>query len=211
MSGDGVAGVGEAVRRRRMTRAFRPEPLPPATVDRLLDLARRAPSAGNSQGLAFLVLDEPADVRRYWDTALPAERRAAFPWPGLLRAPVLVLPCVRAASYLERYAEPDKAGSGLGAAAERWTVPYWHVDGGMAVGQLLLLAEEAGLGALFFGLFEHEPALRAAFAIPVDWQPVGTVALGWAEAAQRPSRSAGRPRRPLSKVLHRGRWATPAG
>lgn len=203
-------GVADVVRRRRMTRAFRAEPVPAGLVDRLVDLARRAPSAGNTQGVAFLVLDRPEDVARYWDAALPAERRAAFPWPGLLPAPVLVVPCVRAEAYVERYAEPDKARTGLGAGADRWTVPYWHVDGGMAVGALLLLAEEAGLGALLFGIFEHEPAVRAAFAIPSGWQPLGTVALGWPGEGQRPSRSAERRRRPLDEVLHRGRWATPA-
>jgi nitroreductase len=203
-------GVTEVARRRRMTRAFRVEPVARDLVDRLLDLARRAPSAGNTQGLAFLVLDQPDDVARYWSTTLPPERRAAFPWPGLLSAPVLVLPCVRAGAYLERYAEADKARTGLGAASDRWAVPYWHVDGGMAVGFLLLAAEEAGLGALLFGLFEHEAAVRAAFAIPPDWQPLGTVALGWPEPSQRPSLSAARPRPPLTEVVRRGRWATPA-
>lgn len=195
------------MRGRRMTRAFLDEHVAPALVEDILDLARRAPSAGNTQGTAFLVLEGPEAVGRYWAATLPEERRADFPWPGLLRAPVLVLPCVRAASYLERYGEPDKSRTGLAAGAERWAVPYWYVDGGMVVGQLLLAAEDAGLGALLFGLFEHEPAVRAAFAIPEDWQPLGTVALGWPAPGQRPSRSATRGRRPLDEVLKRGRWS----
>ncbi|MPY94112.1 MAG: nitroreductase family protein [Acidimicrobiia bacterium] len=194
-----------------MVRAFLAEPLPTALVDELVDLARRAPAAGNTQGVAFLVLDQPPDVARYWDTTLPEARRAAFPWPGLLAAPVLVVPCVRAAAYVARYREADKASTGLGAGTEQWAVPYWHVDGGMAVAQLLLLADDAGLGALLFGIFEHEPAVRAAFGIPDDWQPLGTVALGRPAGRQRPSRSAARARRPLAEILHRRRWPPSAG
>jgi nitroreductase len=202
-----VSELRDVIRRRRMARAFRAERVPAALVDELLDGARRAPSAGNTQGLRFLVLDEAGDVDRYWATTLPQERRATFPWPGLLSAPVLVVPCVRPRSYLERYAEPDKSRTGLGKGVGHWAVPYWHVDGGMAVGQLLLGAEDAGLGALFFGIFEHEAAVRAAFGIPPDWQPLGTIALGWPAAEQRPSRSAGRGRPPLAEVVRRGRWS----
>jgi nitroreductase len=197
--------LAEAVRRRRMVRDFLPEPVEPALVDGLIDMARRAPSAGNSQGWAFLVL-EGADVVRYWDTTLPPERRGAFPWPGLLRAPVLVLPCAHADAYVARYGEVDKARTGLGAATGAWSVPYWLVDTAMAAMTILLGAVDAGLGACFFGIFEHEAAVRAAFGIPDAYQPIGTIALGRPAPDQRPSRSAGRPRPPLDAVLHRGRW-----
>ena len=49
--------LSDAVRRRRMVRAFTEAPVDPATVDHLVDLARRAPSAGHSQGWAFVVLE----------------------------------------------------------------------------------------------------------------------------------------------------------
>ncbi|MGV3758422.1 MAG: nitroreductase family protein, partial [Actinomycetota bacterium] len=78
----------DAVRRRRMVRAFTDEPIDPAVVDGLVDLARRAPSAGNSQGCAFVVLSGTEETARYWDVTLPAEKRASFRWPGLVAAPV---------------------------------------------------------------------------------------------------------------------------
>ena len=40
-----------------MVRAFTADPVDPSVVDDLVDLARRAPSAGNSQGMAYLVLE----------------------------------------------------------------------------------------------------------------------------------------------------------
>jgi nitroreductase len=117
--------LGEAVRRRRMVRAFAPDPLVPGTLEALADLARRAPSAGHSQGWAFVGLEGPEETARYWDAALPADRRASFRWPGLVTAPALLVVLVRPATWVERYGEADKAGTGLGAGAEVWPVPYW--------------------------------------------------------------------------------------
>jgi nitroreductase len=187
-----------------MCRAFLPAPVDPEVVDGLIDLARRHPAAGNSAAASFLVLEGP-DTAAYWAVTLTPERRATFPWPGLLEAPVLVVVLVDPAAYVARYAEPDKAGTGLGASAAVWPVPYWFVDGGMAAQNLLLGAADLGLGACFFGLFEHERSVLEAFGVPESMRAVGTVAVGH-PAADRPSRSAGRGRPPLGQVLHRGRW-----
>lgn len=198
--------LSEVVRRRHMVRSFEPHPIDDEVLERVLAAANRAPAAGNTQALDLLVLRGPTETARYWDVTLAPDKRATFRWPGLLQAPVLVLPCVRADAYVERYGEDDKRRTGLGEGRDRWAVPYWHVDGGMATMLLLLAAEDAGLGALFFGIFDHEPAVRAAFGIPADVQPLGTVALGHPAGGDGPGRSAGRPRRPLGEVVHDGRW-----
>ena len=197
--------LSEALRRRRMVRNYTDEPVDAAVLARVLAAAQRAPSAGNTQGLDLLVLEGPTETGRYWDRTLASERRASFRWPGLLRAPVLVIPCVRPGAYVERYAEPDKARSGLGDEAAAWTVPYWHVDGGAAVMAMLLAAVDEGLGALLFGQFGHEPGVREAFAIPDEVAVLGTIALGH-PAPDEPGRSADRPRRDLDGIVHRGTW-----
>jgi nitroreductase len=195
--------LSEAIRRRRMVRSFAPRPVAPAVVDRLIAGALRAPSAGNTRATAFVVL-EGGDTARLWDATLPAERRATFRWPGLLDAPVVVVALVEPGAYPRRYAEDDKAGSGLGAGLDAWPVPYWWVDGGMAVQSLLLGATDDGLGALFYGLFEHEDA---ALAVPVGWRALGAVALGYpADDPGPPGRSAGRPTPPAAARVHRGGW-----
>jgi nitroreductase len=194
----------DAVRRRRMVRAFAQRPVPPATVDALVDLARRAPSAGNTRPTAFVVL-EGDETARLWDVTLPPARRGSFRWPGLLDAPVVIVPVVEPAAYPRRYAEPDKSATGLGAGEDAWPVPYWWVDGGMAVHALLLGATDAGLGALFFGLFDNEAAALTALGVPPGWRALGAVALGW-PAPDEPGRSAGRPAPPLAAVVHRGGW-----
>jgi nitroreductase len=196
--------LSDAIRTRRMVRAFDGRPVAPDVVDGLIDLARRAPSAGNTQPWRFVVL-EGHQTARLWDVTLPAERRAGFRWQGLLDAPVVVVPVVAPGAYAERYTEADKQATGLGEGVAAWPVPYWWVDGGMAVHGLLLAAVDAGLGALFYGLFEHEAAALAALGVPDGWRALGAVALGWAASGE-PGRSAGRPRPPLSSVIHRGGW-----
>ena len=119
---------------------------------------------------------------------------------------MLVVVLTRPDAYVERYAEPDKARTGLGEAADRWTVPYWWVDAGAAVEHLLLGAVDAGLGACFFGVFDHEPALRAELRVPSGWRVVGTVAIGHPAPVDDAGLSAKRPRRPLDDVVHRGGW-----
>ena len=149
------------------------------------------------------MLDTPEAVAGYWDLTLPAERRPGFAWPGLLVAPVLVVVLVDPGAYVARYAEPDKAATGLGRGAGEWTVPYWWVDAGAAIQDLLLGVVDAGLGACLFGLFRHEEAVLGAHGVPDGWRAAGTVALGHPPTDADPARpgpSAGRRRPPLSVV-----------
>jgi len=193
----------EAVRRRRMVRNFTAEPVDPPILDGILELARRAPSAGYTQGFAFLVVEGTEPRARFWDATFPAPEREGFRWPGLFTAPVIVLPCSSKAAYLDRYAEPDKGWTDRDES--RWPVPYWDVDCAFATMTLLLGAVDAGLGALFFGIFGGLPELRAAFDIPETFTPIGAVALGH-PAPDEPSPSLARGRRPVEDTIHRGRW-----
>ena len=72
----------DVVRRRRMVRSYTDEPVDPAVVDRALANAIRAPSAGFSQGWAFLVLDRPEDVRRFWAATSDDLDSPDAGWPG---------------------------------------------------------------------------------------------------------------------------------
>ena len=152
-----MADLSEVVRNRRMSRSFTTEEVDPAAIERIISLASRAPSAGKAQGwhVVSLVGDETAS---YWDATLLEQRRDDFTWPGLLRAPVILVLVADPDASVERYGESDKAHTGLGTAGDAWPVPYWFVDGGAAVMALLLEVEARSLGALLFGLFGH-PAI----------------------------------------------------
>lgn len=190
-----------------MCRDFLVRDLDDVVLDRVLAAAFRGPAAGNTDGLDLVVLRGP-DAAGYWDLTLPpGDRRDRFRWPGLLSAPVLVVPVVSPDAYVERYSRPDKAATGLGAAAGDWPVPYWWVDGGAAVMAMLLAAEAEGLGALLFGQFDHEAAVAAALGIPEGRRAVGTVALGHpAPGGRAPSASARAGRPAPGGRIHRGRW-----
>jgi nitroreductase len=190
-----------------MVRAFEDRPIPPDVLDRVLDAGRRAPSAGNSQGYAFVVLEGPEQTARYWDVTFPTEERDGFRFPALLDAPVLVLPLAHGQAYVDRYREPDKASTGLGESAAAWPVPYWTIDTSFAAMLMLLAAVDEGLGALFFGIFEHEAEVLEALGVPAGYEPIGTIAIGWPRPdGTGTGTSAARPRRPLAEVVHRGAW-----
>ena len=194
------------VRRRRMVRRYSSRPVDRAVLDRILQNALHAPSAGFSQGWAFLVLEEPEDVARFWRSTAGDRLEAPDSWlRGMTTAPVVVVPLSHKDAYLDRYAEPDKGWSDRDAA--RWPVPYWHLDTAMASLLMLLTVVDEGLGACFFGIPSHEiGSFRAEFGVPEAYTPIGAITVGHRAEDAGGRGSAARGRRPLDEVVHRGSW-----
>ncbi len=191
----------DVVRRRRMVRAFERRPLPPGVVDRVLQNALHAPSAGFSQGWAFLALEDSDDRARFWVTIDYGYNSR----PDVKHAPLIVVCLSHKDAYLDRYARPDKGWTDRDEA--RWPAPYWDIDTGFAALLMLLTAVDAGLGGLFFGIVpEKIDPFRDAFGVPRQFAPIGAVAIGYADASDRPSPSLKLGRRPLEDVVHRGCW-----
>ena len=198
----------DVVRRRKMVRNYTDEPVDPAVVDRALANAVRAPSAGFSQGWGFLVLDTPDDVRRFWAATVGDEIDDPDEWlrrhdaragrdralleqgglPGSLR---------RARQGLDRPRRGPLAGAVL-AHGRRDGLAADPADGGRRRPRLLLLRHPARV----------RRAVRAEFAIPTAFDPVGAITLGHpaatAGAQGSPSR---RRRKDLDEVVHRGNWS----
>jgi nitroreductase len=198
--------LDKVVRRRRMVRNYDPDrPVPAEVVDRLLDYAIHAPSAGFSQGWAFLVLEDEADRARFWAASTPEDPGVPDSWlTGMRRAPLIIVPHSNKDAYLDRYAAPDKGWTDRDEA--RWPVPYWHIDAGFASLLMLLGAVDAGLGACFFGIPPQSLATyRGAFGVPDEYLPIGAMTIGY-PAADRRSPSLRRGRRGVDEVVHRGRW-----
>ena len=195
----------EVVRRRRMVRSFTDAPVPGEAVDRMLQHATRAPSAGFSQGWAFLVLDTPADVARFWAATSP-DPQADNAWlRGMRTAPVVIVPFAHKDAYLDRYAEPDKGWSDRDEA--RWVAPYWYVDTGMASLLILQTCVDEGLGACFFGIpVSQVESFRSEFGVPHDHAPLGAIAVGHPAEAPRRGSATRRARRDVADVVHRGQW-----
>jgi nitroreductase len=186
----------DVVRRRHMVRTFTSDPVSQASVERILGNAVRGPSAGFSQGQAFLVLTGE-ELPKFWAVAGEAVQESAQ------TAPLVIVPMSCKRVYLDRYAQRDKGWWDRDEA--RWPVPFWHIDTGMAALLILQTAVDEGLGAVYFGIGPPKvPEFRAAFGVPDDQEPIGAIAIGYdAEPAPRDLRSR---RRPLAEVIHYGTW-----
>ena len=187
----------EVVRLRRMVRTFTDEPVPQAALDRILGNALRGPSAGFSQGQAFLVLTDASDRERFWAVA------GAAIDPSAQTAPLVIVPMSCKRVYLDRYAQADKGWTDKDES--RWPVPFWHIDTGMAALLILQTAVDEGLGAVYFGIVPEAVArFRSAFEVPDDHEPIGAIAIGYdGETEKRDLRSR---RRNLDDLVHYGRW-----
>ena len=186
----------EVVRQRHMVRTFTGEPVPQHVLDRILSNAVRGPSAGFSQGQAFLVLTGE-DLPKFWEIAGVAVHESAR------TAPLVIVPFSCKRVYLDRYAEPDKDWTDRDEA--RWPVPFWHIDTGMAALLILQTVTDEKLGAVYFGIVpEAVRPFRDAFGVPDDQEPIGAIAIGYnAEPKARDLRAR---RKPLDSLVHYGRW-----
>ena len=190
-----------------MTRGFSTRPVDAKLISQIVDLASRAPSAGKTQGWHALVITA-SDTAKFWDDTLAVEKRESFRWKQLLDAPVIALVFSDPLAYVERYSERDKAHTGLGVSAEAWPTPYWTVDASFAAMTMLLAAEDAGLGALFFAVFSGEQQLRARLCVPDTLQLIGAIAFGWPLESDElnASASASRTRRSAEQIIHLNGW-----
>lgn len=164
--------------RRRMVRRFRPDPVGDDVVRSVLDTATRAPSAGNLQPWAFVVVRDPRTRRRLGD--------AAFGQVWLAEAPVSVVAC----------AEPSRVRARYKERAERYAL----IDTAFASLLLLLAVTDLGLGACFVGAFD-DARVRALLELPSDVLPVAVIPIGRPAEAPRASK-----RRPSASVVHSERW-----
>jgi nitroreductase len=190
-----------AVRKRRMVRHFTDERVSKESVDRILKLAQHAPSAGFSQGSAFVVVtDAPMKKKIARLQGEPNYKKGGFhPW--ISEAPVDIVACVSEKLYHDRYNEPDKLQDGKEI---EWPTPYWFFDIGAGCMIILLAAVNEGLAAAFSGVFDP-PAMRRLLGIPKHFHPVGVISIGhWAKDKRSPSLLRGR--RPSSQVIHFEKW-----
>lgn len=170
--------LDDLLRRRRMVRRFRPDPVPAPLVERLLTAAARVPSAGDTQPWAFVVVRDAARRAQLG--------RAALNQMFVATAPVVIVVCAEQARSRARYHERGDR--------------YALIDTAFASLLLLLAVVEHGLGACFVGAFDDAEVARV-LGLPGDVLPVGIIPVGYPAESPR-----GRPRRPLRELVHRERW-----
>jgi nitroreductase len=192
----------KVVLKRRMVRNFKPDPLPEEFVKRVMEFAQHAPSAGFSQGVAYVVVREEK-LRKELGRVQGEEEYVQGKFHNFISgAPMVVVVCVSESIYHSRYREPDKLKDD-GSEID-WPTPYWFFDAGAASMIILLSAVDNGLAAAFAGVPNPE-GVKQLLRIPDEFHPVGTISIG-KPAPDVKSPSLKRGHRPFKDVVHYEYW-----
>lgn len=113
----------KAVRKRRMVRHFTIYPVHAEMVDKILELAQHAPSAGFSQGSAYVVVTDSELKKKVAKLQGEDDYDSAGFHRWISEAPVAIVACVSEKLYHDRYNEPDKLND-EGKEID-WPTPYW--------------------------------------------------------------------------------------
>jgi len=167
--------VLEAIKGRRSIRAFKSEDVPPEIVEKLIDAARWAPSAGNIQPWEFIIVRNPEIKRNL--------AKAALNQSFIEEAPVVIVVC----------ADEVRSSQGYGV---RGKTLYCIQDTAAATQNIHLAAYSLGLGTCWVGAFNEEEA-RKILEIPQGVRPVAIIPVGY-PAEKPPARN----RRPLNQIIH---------
>jgi nitroreductase len=219
-------GLFEAIYSARSLRRLRPDPVPEALITKILDAAIRAPSAGNAQNWAFVVVRD-ADIRRrlgaiyrkasdiaeavYAARGRPAHlseqqfarmlEAGAYLWNHLAEAPVLLIPCQRRPVVPPREALPPAVAARYGdelAYAERIRGASIYP----AVQNILLACRALGLATVITtNHIRCEDEVKALLRIPADVDTFALMPIGWPIDRFGPLS-----RRPLAEIVHAERW-----
>lgn len=165
----------EVIKGRRSIRAFKSQVIPEETVEKLIDAARWAPSAGNIQPWEFVVVQKPETKRKLAEAALGQT--------FIEEAPVVIVVC----------ANENRSSQGYGM---RGKILYCIQDTAAATQNILLTAYALGLGSCWIGAFREEEA-RKILKVPVGIRPVAIIPVGYPNETPTP-----RSRKPINQIIH---------
>ena len=165
----------DVVMKRRAVRRFQDGGVPRETIERIARLAQRVPSAGFSQGQRLVVVTDP-ERRREVAAVCREEGYVEMGFgPWISECAAQFVPCVSEQIYHRRYREADKLQDG-GTEID-WPIPYWWVDVGATMQNVMLAAVDAGLGSGFVGV-DDPAALQAVLGLPEELVPIGVMPIG---------------------------------
>ena len=167
----------DVVMKRRAVRRFEDGGVLRSTIEHIARLAQRAPSAGFSQGQRLIVVTDP-DRRREIAKICREDGYVEMGFgPWISECAAQFIPCVSEAIYHRRYQEPDKVDDD-GREID-WPIPYWWVDIGATMQNVMLAAVDAGLGCGFAGGdAESIEAVKTYLGIPDEFTPIGVMPVG---------------------------------
>lgn len=172
--------LDKVIRKRKMIRKYdQTREVPDKIINKLIDNASRAPSAGHTQVQEFVVIKDPGIKRKL--------RLASVNQEQVEEAPVLIVVCSNTSRSVGRYGERGKEF-------------YSIIDGAFASMLILLTATNEGLGASFVGAFNDEK-VSEILRLPEHVRPIGIIALGYSD--EKPARLE---RIQRDRLIHYERW-----
>lgn len=174
--------VLKAIRERRSTLRFRPEPVEDEKIQAILEAGRWAPSCGNSQPWEFIVVNDETRRREISDVAVRVTSRTnPFSHKGIEGAPAVIVTCV----------DPRKDSS------------HFIEDGAVATQNMALAAQSLGLASYWVGIYSPRNAkgspereVKEILKIPQEYRVIAFLPIGM------PAYNIEKERKGLGEITH---------
>jgi nitroreductase len=219
--------IFEAIYTARALRRLKPDPVPEAVIERILDAAIRAPSAGNAQNWRFLVVRDPGQRRQLGaiyrkasdiaDAMYAARGRpghmteaefarmmssGSYLWDHMADAPVILIPC-QERPKLPPVAALPPALRGRYADEQRYAECIRGASIYPTVQNIVLACRALGLGTtITTNHIRCEDEVKEVLGIPDDVQTFAMMPIGYPIGEFGPLR-----RRPVAEVAYADRWS----
>jgi nitroreductase len=222
-------GVFEAIHTARALRRLKSDPVPEELITRVLDAAIRAPSAGNAQNWAFVVVRDPEQRRKlgaiyrkgsdvasafYAARGRPPHlseeqfqqmmRSGAYLWEHMGDAPVILVPCLTVRELPPREALPPQF-QGHYENERRYQDRIRGSSIYPAVQNIILACRALGLGTIITtNHIRFEDEVKAVLGLPPHVDTFALMPIGFPVGKFGPLT-----RRPVAEVAHADRWSQP--
>ncbi len=163
----------ETIRKRRSYRTYEKKMPEKEKIMKILDAARLAPTWANKQGVHYIVVQEPKNVKSLWE-AIGQKKK-------FIEAPMFIVGIIA------------EKGSGTNSSG----LKYFTVDIGICFEHLILAATAEGLATCWIGWFDEEK-IKELLKIPEKYRVVGITPLGYTSEIQGEVDN----RKPLERMVH---------
>ena len=179
--------VLEAIKKRRSIRVFKSTPIDQKTLGTILEAGRLAPSWANTQTWRLVVIQDNGIKTQLANSATaPGSRNNGV----IKQAPVVIAAC----------AELDKAGCRDGKPFTDKEGYWFMFDAALALQNMVLEAQELGIGTLYMGAFDAKKA-GEVLGVPDGYSCVALLPLGYPD--EQPE---ARPRKELSEIIFKDKF-----
>ncbi|AIF85254.1 nitroreductase [Candidatus Nitrososphaera evergladensis SR1] len=162
-----------------MIRKYQVRSIPDSIINKIIENAHRAPSAGHTQVQEFIIVRDAETKKKL--------KRVSVNQEQVEEAPLLIVVCANTSRSIGRYRQRGKEF-------------YSVMDGAFASILILLTAVNEGIGAGFVGAFEDDK-VSEILGLPEYVRPIGIIALGFPDEEPKKLERIAKER-----LIHHERW-----